>query len=105
VVADLINNETVAALAKKNTDKNAEDSGLESGHSSMNTSSDSQSDVEGYREAPSTDYSSQSPLNPKMVPDVVRTSLQARKRCDSFNMQTSQRKHLSKCNNLPVTIV
>ena len=37
VVADLINNETVAALAKKNTNKNAEDSGLESGHSSMNT--------------------------------------------------------------------
>jgi len=105
MVADLINSEMVA---KKKNETNAEDSGLESGHSSMNTSSDNQSDVEGSQETPPfspAGQSSHSSVNPGPVPDVVRTSLQARKRCDSFNMQTSQRKHPSKYNNLPVTIV
>merc|ERR1719483_1695029 len=45
MVADLLQSETVAALAHKNSDKQADDSGLESGHTSMNNASDTQSDV------------------------------------------------------------
>ena len=36
MVAGLIQSENVAAVALKNSDKQAEDSGLESGHTSMN---------------------------------------------------------------------
>ena len=36
MVADLLQSETVAALAHKNSDKQGDDSGLESGHTSMN---------------------------------------------------------------------
>ena len=36
VVAGLIQSENVAAVALKNSDKQADDSGLESGHTSMN---------------------------------------------------------------------
>jgi hypothetical protein len=36
VVTDLLQSETVAALAHKNSDKQGDDSGLESGHTSMN---------------------------------------------------------------------
>ena len=36
MVVDLLESETVAALAHKNSDKHGDDSGLESGHTSMN---------------------------------------------------------------------
>ena len=36
MVAGLIQSENVAAVALKNSDKQADDSGLESGHTSMN---------------------------------------------------------------------
>ena len=36
MVAGLIQSENVAAVAHKNSDKQADDSGLESGHTSMN---------------------------------------------------------------------
>jgi len=101
LVADLIQNETVTTIAhKKNTDKHCEDSGLESGHSSMNAASDSQSNT-------SQSGGEESPLSPDTkIPDIVRTSqTSSSTRCDSFSIKTSQRRHYSRYNNLPVTIV
>jgi len=94
MVADLLQSETVAALAHKNSDKQADDSGLESGHTSMNNASDTQSDV--GEDTPSSP--------PTQTPDLVRTSQYKRTNiCDSFNLKSSQRRNYY--SKLPVTIV
>jgi len=113
MVAGLIQSENVAAVALKNSDKQAEDSGLESGHTSMNNSSDTQSD--GGEDSPDTQthrlsspdtnqtHRLSSP-DTNQTPDIVRTSLYHRNNVsDSFNLKSSQRRNYY--SKLPVTIV
>merc|ERR1711874_75379 len=100
VVAGLIQSESVAAVAQKTSDKQAEDSGLESGHTSMNNSSDTQSD--GGEESPTCPDSQ----THRHQPDTSQTphSLYHRNNVsDSFNLKSSQRMHYY--SKLPVTIV